>query len=209
MAGDPQVSTQEPIRRYSNWAVTFHWTTVVLVLAQAYFGFAFQLAGRGPRQSELFTWHKTLGALILIVTLARLIYRLVNPPPPYPSDLPRWEQKAATWNHRIFYVLLIAMPLAGLTAVSAHTHGPTTTLIGGIPFPVFPGVSESVGEFAGDTHVALVFVLILLILVHAAAALKHQFIDRLPAAGRMPPFVVPDHMPRVIGQGHRARPLGG
>jgi len=46
----------------------------------------------------------------------------------------------------------------------------------------------------------LVFVLLLAIVIHAAAALKHQFIDRLPAAGRMPPFETPRHVPTVIGQ---------
>jgi cytochrome b561 len=38
---------QDPIRRYSNWAVTFHWVTAVLVLAQAYFGFAFSWSSEG------------------------------------------------------------------------------------------------------------------------------------------------------------------
>lgn len=208
MANDLRAAALEPIRRYSNWAVTFHWTTVILVLAQAYLGFAFNLAEKGLGRTELFTWHKTVGALILVITLARLAYRLVNPPPPYPSDLPRWEQVVGTWSHRLFYFLLIAMPLSGLTAVSAHTHGLTTPLVGGIPLPVIPGVSESVGEYAAGIHVVLVFVLLLAIVIHAAAALKHQFIDRLPTAGRLPPFETPRHVPTVIGQGHRARLLG-
>jgi cytochrome b561 len=193
--------TDSPVLRYSNTAVTFHWVTVLLVVAQACLGFGFELAGRTPLGGELFTWHKTLGALILITTLARLAYRLKNPPPPYGPDMPRWEQVAGTWNHRIFYVLLILMPLSGLTAVSARAKGATTPLVGGIPLPVIPGVSESVGDAAGDLHVLLVFVLILLILLHAAAALKHQFFDHMPSAGRMPPFQPPDGRPVVVGQG--------
>jgi cytochrome b561 len=209
MASNPFSAAWEPIRRYSNWAVAFHWTTVVLVLAQAYLGFAFGMAEKGPGRAELFTWHKTVGALILVTTLARLAYRLVNPPPPYPDDLPRWEQVTGTWTHRLFYVLLIAMPLSGLTAVSAHTQGATTPLVGGIPLPVIPGVSAAVGDYAAGIHVGLVFILLLAIVIHAAAALKHQFIDRLPAAARMPPFETPGHKPTVIGQGHRAHPVGG
>ena len=42
--------SQEPVRRYSNVAVTFHWVTVALVLAQAYLGFAFKIAEEGPGQ---------------------------------------------------------------------------------------------------------------------------------------------------------------
>ena len=197
MAQTAEFGSVQPVRRYSNAAVTFHWVTVLLVVAQACLGFGFALSDPGPQRAELFTWHKTVGALILIITLARLTYRLRHPPPPYTPDLPRWEQISGTWNHRIFYALLILMPLSGLTAVSAHTKGMTTPLVGGIPLPVIPGVSESVGDAAGDFHVILVWILLLLIVVHAAAGLKHRFIDRIPSAGRMPPFSPPDGRPTV------------
>lgn len=198
-----------PVARYSNIAVAFHWTTVVLVLVQLWLGFAFHAADPGPERTELFTWHKTAGALILLITLARLGYRLVNPPPPFSSDLPGWEQRAATWNHRLFYALLIALPLTGLVAVSAHEKGATTELAGGIPLPVIPGVSEAAGDVAGGVHIGLVFLLLAAILIHAGAALKNQFVARLPVAGRMPPFQAPGRRPTVIGQGSRAHPARG
>ena len=61
----------------------------------------------------MFAWHKTIGALILVLALVRLAYRLKNPPPPFPPELPRWERIAAVWNHRAFYFLLIVLPLTG------------------------------------------------------------------------------------------------
>ena len=197
---------QSPVKRYSNVAVTFHWVTVALVLAQAYLGFAFAAAERGPVKTEIFTWHKTVGAAILLITLARLAYRLTNPPPAYPTDLPQWERTAATWTHRLFYFLLIAMPLSGLIAVSARTEGWYTPLVGGIPLPVIPGISESLGQTAGGVHVVLVFVLLLALAIHAGAALKHQFFDHNRSAGRMPPFQPAKGEHPVIGQGRRGRP---
>jgi cytochrome b561 len=207
MASAYRASSQEPIRRYSDWAVTFHWVTVVLVLAQVYLGFAFGAAERGPGRTELFAWHKTVGVLILLITLARLAYRLVNRPPAFPPDLPRWEQTAAIWSHRLFYFLLIAMPLSGLIAVSGHTQGATTPLIGGIPLPVVPGVSKPAGELFGAVHVVLVWIVLGVLAIHVAAALKHQFFDHIPSAGRMPPFAPGKGRPTVIGQGHKASPL--
>lgn len=206
MTSSSRALPQEPIRRYSNWAVTFHWVTVVLVLTQAYLGFAFAAAEQGAGRIELFTWHKTVGATILLLTLTRLTYRLVNPPPAFPPDLPRWEQTVATWHHRLFYFLLIAMPLSGLIAVSARTEGATTPLVGGIPLPVVPGISKPAGELFGNVHLVLVAVLLLAIVIHVAAALKHRFIDHIPAAGRMPPFRPGYGKYVVIGQGHRAHP---
>ncbi|MBO0749459.1 MAG: cytochrome b, partial [Porphyrobacter sp.] len=193
MVSVPQAEPQAAIRRYSNTAVTLHWLTVLFVVCQAVLGFAFADMADGPQKMNLFTWHKTLGALILLTTLVRLGYRLTNPPPPYSPDLPRWERLAGTWNHWAFYVLLIVMPLTGLTAVSARTPGAFTKLAFGIPLPVIPGVGKDMGETFGDIHAALALVLIALIVLHIAAALKHQFFDRLPAAGRMPPFRPGDH----------------
>lgn len=208
MASLSRAEPQHPVRRSSNLAVAFHWITAALVVVQTYLGFAFEAAERGPGRAELFTWHKTVGAAILLIVLARLAYRLANPPPPYPTDLPRWERVAATWTHRLFYFLLIVMPLSGLVAISAHADGLTTRLTGDIPLPIVPGVSERLGDIAGGLHVALVLVMLTAIAIHAVAALKHQFVDRTPSAGRMPPFRPASSERPVIGQGGRAHHPG-
>src|SRR4051812_48782264 len=133
MATVPQVREQQPLRRYSNVAVTIHWITVLLVLTQLWLGFTFADMPRGPDKAMYFTWHKTVGATILLLSIARLVYRLNNPPPPFPPELPRWERLAAVWNHRAFYFLLIALPLTGLIAVSGRADNWFTPLIGNIP----------------------------------------------------------------------------
>lgn len=196
---------QETLLRYSNVAVAFHWITVLLVLFQIWLGLSFAEMAQGPQRTNLFTWHKTTGALILLIVIARLTYRLMNPPPPYPPQLPAWERVAGTWNHRLFYLLLIALPIGGLLAVSGHTPGPTIGLLGGIQIPKVAGISKEMGELAGAIHSAAAWLLMALILLHAAAALKHQFFDKNRAAGRMPPFRDPVDEPVAIGQGARAR----
>jgi cytochrome b561 len=192
---------QRPLRRYSNVAVTFHWLTVALVLFQLWLGFSFADMEMGPQRANLFTWHRTTGAVILLIVLARLTYRLLNPPPPYPPELPRWERVAGTWNHRLFYLLLIAMPIGGVIAVSGLAPGSTIQLLGGIAIPKVPGISKDLGELAGGVHSAAAWLLIALIAVHVTAALKHQFVDHNRASGRMPPFRDPVDEPVVIGQG--------
>jgi cytochrome b561 len=199
---------QHALRRYSNVAVTFHWITAAFVIFQIWLGFSFADMERGPERANLFTWHRTIGAIILLVALARLTYRLMNPPPPYPPELPKWERVAGTWNHRIFYLLLIGLPIGGIIAVSGKTPGPTIALLGGIAIPKLTGISPELGEIAGDIHSALATVLVALIVLHAAAALKHQFFDRNRASGRMPPFKDPIDEPVVIGQGSQREAAG-
>jgi cytochrome b561 len=196
-----EAQPQQPLLRYSNLAVAFHWLTAALVLFQIWLGLSFADMAKGPERANLFTWHRTIGALILLVVLARLTYRLVNPPPLYPPQLPQWERVAGTWSHRLLYLLLIALPIGGLVAVSGHTPGPTIALLGGIAIPKVPGISKDLAELAGGVHSAAAWLLIALIVLHAAAALKHQFVDRNRASGRMPPFQAPNGEHPVIGQG--------
>jgi cytochrome b561 len=209
MASVPEAVPQDSVRRYSNVAVVFHWVTVVLVLAQAIVGFGFNRFSEGALKAELFTWHKTIGPLILLITLARLWYRVKNPPPPFTTELPDWERLAAVWNHRLFYTLLIAMPLVGLVAISGDAESPTTRLVGGFPFPLVPGISEATADMAGEVHEVAAWVLVALILVHVAAALKQQFYNRWRLAARMPPFQAPGGEEAVIGQGSDAHRIEG
>lgn len=199
---------QDELLRYSNVNVAFHWATAALVLFQIWLGLSFAEMAQGPDRTNLFTWHKTIGALILLLVLARLTYRLANPPPPYPPELPRWERVAGTWNHRLFYLLLIVMPIGGLVAVSGLSRGPTIELLGGVTIPKIPGISRELGELAGEVHAAAAWLLIALIALHVAAGLKHQFYDRNRAAGRMPPFRDPIDEPVVVGQGVHRQPTG-
>jgi cytochrome b561 len=191
MTSVPEASPQRPLLRYNNGAVTLHWLTALLVVAQVIVGFTFASMAAGPARGEWFTIHKTLGATILIVSIIRLIWRIVNPPPPYPPELPRWERIAGVWNHRIFYFLLIALPLTGLLTVSAGAAGKSTTaLLGGIPLPLVPGIPKSAQDSLGVTHVLLVLITLALLVLHIGAALKHQ-LQANRAAGRMPPFRSP------------------
>jgi cytochrome b561 len=200
MPSVPETAPQSAVLRYSNTAVAFHWITVALVLVQAYLGFTFALSDEGPARDSVFVWHKSVGAIILLLTLARLAYRLKNPPPPFPPELPAWERYAATWNHWLFYTLLIAMPIVGFVAVSGFANGPTTPLVGGIQVPIIPGISKDLGEIAGEIHEMAAWLLVTLILIHVAAALKHQLVDRWRGGARMPPFSSMGE-PVVIGQG--------
>ncbi|MBC7985397.1 MAG: cytochrome b [Sphingomonadaceae bacterium] len=191
MATVPEATPQrDALLRYSNGAILLHWLTVALILLQIYLGYTFHNMERGPERGLWFDWHKTVGATILVVALIRLGWRLSHKPPPFPEELPRWERIAAVWSHRAFYFLIIALPLTGLAAISAGESG-ATELVGGIPLPLIPGVPEAAEDALGETHEALVKVIIALLVIHVAAALKHQFVDRSRAAGRMPPFRAP------------------
>ena len=180
-------STGSQAVRYRKIVMWIHWITAILVVMQVYIGFTFHDLPRGSEERAfVFGWHKTWGALILILALVRLAVRLINPPPPFPSDYPAWKRAAAVWSHRFFYVLLIALPLTGLAAVSGRAEDGWVPLQLGLQLPAIPGIPKENGF--GDVHEVLVFVTLALVALHVLAALYNQFVDRGPVAGRMWPF---------------------
>lgn len=169
--------------RYGNLAVAIHWLSAALILTQIYLGLAFSdLPKSTPERAELFTAHKTVGVVILLLALTRLAVRLIDAPPPYPADFPKWERRVAVWNHRAFYFLIIALPVTGLAAVSKRAVDGMTGLAGGTWFPVVPIPA------IGGAHKWLAYATIGLLVIHVLAALKNQFLNRGPVADRMPPF---------------------
>jgi cytochrome b561 len=172
--------------RYKSIVVWIHWITALFVIAQVVIGFTFANMPRGPERIEVFTWHKTVGATILVLALVRLAVRLMNPPPPYPSDFPKWERFLAVWNHRLFYLLLIILPLTGLLAVSGRAEDGLVPLKFGLALPAIPGIPKENGF--GDVHEYLVFTTLALVVLHVGAALYNQFGSPTNVADRMPPF---------------------
>jgi cytochrome b561 len=190
-------STGQTAVRYKSIVVWIHWITAAAVIAQVCLGFGFhRFAERGsPERMELFAWHKTLGAVILILALIRLAVRLMNPPPPYPANFPKWERFVAVWNHRLFYVLLVALPLTGLLAVSGRAEGGWVPLKFGLALPAIPGIAED--NAFGDWHVVLVFTTLALVVLHVGAALWNQLRSQTNVADRMPPFRNSDRAPEA------------
>jgi cytochrome b561 len=125
---------------------------------------------RGP---EL---HKSIGTLLFLAMLLRLLWRICNRPPgPEPGTSARMR-RLARGMHSLLYLLVTAVILSGYLIATAD----------GRPIPVF-GLFEvpaslsglpGQADFAGRVHWYLALCLLGLAAVHALAALKHHFIDR-------------------------------
>ena len=187
---------REGVARYDNVAVALHWLIVVVLIAQFGTGWIFSGMERGDARTAWFEWHRTLGFLVLLLTVVRLGWRLTHPPPPFPPDFPGWQRILSRAVHWLFYALLIALPLAGWVYVSTGSTAAETgmtTLVGGTPWPIIPGLPRSLHRPAAEMHVVLVWIAVALFALHVAAALKQRFVDRSPVANRMPPFRVRVH----------------
>ena len=167
---------------YRPIVIAIHGISALLIFVQLWLGFTFHDLPKGtPERAEMFLWHKTVGVVILLLVIVRLIVRLKNPPPLYPASMDRWQRLAAIWGERLLYVMMFALPLTGLMAVSKG--GAMTSLQFGVSFPTIPLPD------LGELHEPLVTGMIILLIVHIGAALKHWLVDKDGVVGRMIPFL--------------------
>lgn len=183
-----------PISRYSAVAIGLHWLIAALILGNIVLAWTFKATPQGLAWFKLIQLHKSIGITVLLLSVLRLGWRLMNPPPP--ETLRPWERVASQVVHWGFYVIMIAMPLTGWIMVSASTLNLPTMLYGVVPWPhlgfihgLAPDARKAWSRFGETGHGLLAWLAYALILLHVSAALKHWLIDRDPVIGRMIPFL--------------------
>jgi len=144
-----------------------------------------------PQRFTIYQWHKSFGITVLLLSLFRLIWRLGHKPPPLPSGMKTWEIAAAKLTHIGFYVLMIGVPLLGWAMVSASKLPIENQLFFLIPLPDMPGInpSDALNKRLANLHEIGAKLIILLLVLHVGAALKHHFIAKDETLARMLPML--------------------
>lgn len=139
--------------RYPVLVRRLHWLTVGLFVWQWLSrGLAAQLPGDSALAFHLHGLHTVGGVLILVLAATRLAVRFRQGSPGWPNGLTRLQRRAATVVHGILYAIMFLQPLIGLAAVQN---------------PAFAAA-----------HVALGWIALGMIAVHAGAALWHRLVAR-------------------------------
>jgi len=162
--------------------IAFHWLTALGVFTL--FGLGLYMVDLGyydPWYHRAPALHKSIGLLLFVLVVGRLIWVLVNSKP-IPLATRRWERVAAKAVHFVLYFVLLLVLLSGYLIAAAD----------GRAIPVFdwfsvPGYRFWTGQedVAGDVHEIAAWLLIGLVAFHALGALKHHFVDRDATLKRM------------------------
>lgn len=169
---------------YSPVAKTLHWLVAVLLAAQ--FTIAWTMPGihGGTQPVGLVGLHLSVGVLIMLVVVVRMIWRLTHPAPAA-GDLPVWQAWAAKATHALLYAILLALPVLGWA--NASSRGWSVSLFGALPLPQIAAEGSALGHAMGDIHSTLANILLYLVGLHVAAALYHRVLRRDQVLQRMLP----------------------
>ena len=186
-------------------AITLHWVIAAAILLNLGIGlwmvWAIDSSELQAGAVSAFQLHKSIGLAVLVLSLIRLAWRLLYPPPPLPVAARGWERALAAITHWLFYGLMIGLPLSGWLYVSAQWRGAAPFNIPTLWFGLFEvphlfGLGDSsaalrqqVAAISLNVHGAMVLALILLLVLHVAAALKHHFLQRDGILARMLPWL--------------------
>lgn len=197
-------------QRYSAIAIVLHWAIAVAIIGNLLLGWwmhrAIEVQETRAHAIAAFQLHKSLGLTVLVLSLLRLVWRLLHRPPALPAAMPAWEQFAARATHGCFYALMVLVPLSGWLYVSTQWRGQAPLNVPTLWFSLFEvphlfGLNEAAREtreaLAGVTfsaHFLLAWGMAGLLILHVAAALKHHFVNRDEVLANMLPLV------RVPGQ---------
>jgi cytochrome b561 len=146
------------------WAKVMHWTTALLVGFLFVFGILMTQLGGGPVADWLYSAHKLMGVVVLVLLVARLAYRAAM------SAGGRWRggvgNKAVHWLLYGSGVLVALLGWAGVSDFGARG------LFFGLSLPsIWPeGAGHSALFF--PAHAWLAFGLIALVVIHIGVALN-------------------------------------
>jgi len=169
---------------YGFIAILLHWAIALLVIVLIALGLWMTgLDYYHPWYREGPDIHRSLGVLVAALLIGRVVWRGINRQPAPSATDKTWERHAAHVTHWLLYLIPALLVVSGYMISTAD--GRAVSVFGWFEIPaVVPGFDNQ-EDLAGDIHYILAMVLIGFICLHAAAAVKHQIVDRDARLRRM------------------------
>jgi cytochrome b561 len=139
---------------YTRAQIAIHWLVAALIVINYFLGEGMgrQLDAKLEGQAYTTPWHVWIGLAVLALVVLRIVVRFAMGAPETGGVSGSWEQKGAKLAHFLLYVLMVGVPLGGAIVW-------------------YQGV-----DALGEPHALAGNVLMGLALIHALAALYHQYI---------------------------------
>ena len=165
---------------YTRTAQWLHWVMAIIFITAWVIGFYsgnfLNYEADGAFKGQVITLHKNIATVIIFLVVIRIFWRYTHPAPKLPDTMSPTMKLAAHAGHLALYFMLIAMPITGcLYSWAAGYPAPVLYLF---EIPRLVQENPDLVAIVKPLHIYLSWGVGLLIVGHAAAALKHHFIDK-------------------------------
>jgi len=166
--------------RYGSVSRWLHWGMAILIL--------WQFLKIGDRISDgehwigqtLVPWHISIGALLLVLAVVRVLWILKQSGQRPPLGGP--TAPLARLGHILLYLVMLLLPITGILLMAGNGYG--LQVFG---MQIIAQSESEIGWMAtlGSLHSPLALLFVVLVIGHAAAALYHHFVVRDDTMKRM------------------------
>ncbi len=168
-------------------SIGLHWLMALLLTGLFAVGlYMTRLDYYDPLYHRLPWWHKSIGLLIIMLLLVRVVWKLNNVHLAPLKTHQAWEVSLAQRIQYGFYGLILLIGISGTLISTAKGKGIEFFTLFEVP-AVTQGISEETADLIGAAHLIMAWMLASLVVLHAAAALKHHFFDKDNTLKRMLP----------------------
>jgi cytochrome b561 len=171
-----------PSTVYTRTAVVLHWLIAALISAGFLLGATMTDLHMSPKKLRWYSYHKWIGITVLGLVLIRALWRLSHRPPP-DEPMPSWQRRAAHLTHGLLYILMITVPIIGWLYSSASGYPVVYLKLWQLPDLV--SKNDDLAKVLVQVHGFLAWTLLCVVVLHAAAALKHHYFDHDSTLRRM------------------------
>lgn len=121
-------------------------------------------------------WHKSIGILLLLATIFRIVWRITNQTPQPEISHSTTVKKLSSGAHYLLYIMLLTVMCSGYLISTAD--GRAIEVFDWFSIPALGTLFENQEDLSGLIHEYVAYTLIGLALLHAIAAIKHHVIDK-------------------------------
>ncbi len=164
--------------RYGSITRIFHWSMALLIGWQMLKFFDRIRDGEHWVGQTLVPWHISIGTLLLVLIVARIIWVAKQPVRPEPDPATAFFVQA---GHILLYAGMVAMPITGILAMLGGGHGWTAF---GVEIAA-EGNKIPWAESIGSLHSPIAWLLLILTVGHIGMALLHHFVQKDDVLNRM------------------------
>ncbi len=163
------------MQQYSIFSKVIHDLMAVVIITTIGLGYYFgSLDSQAPNYFSTILLHKSLGVSVLMLFLLRVLVLCLTSTPGLPVSMRKIERIMAMLTKNLLYVVMLLMPVSGYLMSNAAGR-PVAWF--GLQLPNVIAESQSLRGIFSELHEFLAVILILLIILHVAGAIKHRFID--------------------------------
>lgn len=160
---------------YATPAIVLHWTLAILIATMVAVGWYMMSIEDQPGSERYFNLHKSVGIVVYVLVLLRIVWRLSHKPAALPPSVPGWEVKLSMLAQRALYACMFVLPMLGFVGAIYSKQG---IRFFGHQLPTFVAPEHDISERFFGMHIVLAWVMVAIIVLHAAGGLKHLLLDK-------------------------------